>query len=99
MKYIACRINGKDKRLKVCSGPIPEARGKRPDGWDTKTPTLSGNVWPWRYMQAGDVVRIDYNLANYYQIENSIKGFCKSRKDVRFSYRSDLRGIDVLRLS
>jgi len=67
---------------------MPELRGHRPEGWDKKTPTEPGNVWPWRYMIPGDTVRIPYNLANYYQIENSIKGFSKNHKDVIFRYRS-----------
>lgn len=88
MKYISCRINGQNKRLKVEDRRIPEAHGKWPKNSHDKIPTQPGNVWPWRYMIPGECVRIPYNLANYYQIENSIKGFSKNRNDVKFRYRS-----------
>lgn len=88
-KYISCKINGHSKKLQVESIPMPKLRGNRPKGWDEKIPTKSGNIWPWRYMSNGDVVRIPYKLANYYQIENSIKGFSKSRKGAIFHYRSN----------
>ena len=95
MKSIYCRINGHNKRLQVSRADLPKERGVRPSNHDEKKSTMPGNIWPWRHMREGECVSISYKLANYYQIENSIKGYRRHSKGSLFHYRSDLKKLTV----
>lgn len=95
MSFIECRINGNNLKLKVTRRKFVEGRGKWTDESHRAVKTHCDNIWPWRFMKPGQCVTVPYEYANYKQMQNSINGFTRHAKSVKFSYRSEADGLAV----
>ncbi len=97
MRIIECRINGVNMQVEAEKLPAPKEwqRGKWGEDshnvWERRT----DNIWPWRYMEAGERVVIPYTAASYPQMQNSINGFTRHSYGAKFRYRSDALGLIV----
>lgn len=94
-RMIECRINGHNLRLKTQSKPMPETRGNWNDESHRQVKTHRDNIWPWRFMRAGECIIVPYKFANYGQMQNSINGYTRHANGVKFRYRSEASGLAV----
>ena len=88
-KKIYCHINNCTVSLEVKRSRFTGQRGQWSELSHRHFDTIAGNVWPWRFMRAGECVRVSYDFANYKQMQNSINGYSRHAKGAKFRYRSE----------
>lgn len=93
--FIKCRINGHNLRLKKITAELPKQYGRWSSKSHAEIVTHKDNSWPWRLMELGDCVHIPYKYTTYKQMQNSINGYTRHARGVKFRYRSQALGLTV----